>query len=408
MSKSRVDLIDQSVWERGVPHEVFEQLRRTDPVYWHEEPDGPGFWALTRHEDIRAVSNDPSRFSSYEAGVNRLDMEDQATLDVYRTILIAQDPPDHRRSRGIVSTIFTPRAVAGLEAAIRTLARDTVARALEKRQIDFVAEYAAPVPMHTISEMMGVPQELRARLLEVSGGLIDDQDPEVADTPEFRTNARIEVFMIAQQLAEREREAPGDNLTQRLLAAEVDGWKLSEAEFNTFFLFLIVAGNETTRTSMSGGLTTLLEHPEQLALLREDPSLLPGAIEEMIRYWPPIHHFRRTAMCDVEMRGKTIRKGDKVLMWYTAANRDESVFKDPNRFDIRRSPNEHLSFGHGEHFCLGASLARLEMRVMFEELLASTSEIVPLAAPRRLRSNLINGIKEMQVELLPARSAASS
>jgi cholest-4-en-3-one 26-monooxygenase len=182
----------------------------------------------------------------------------------------------------------------------------------------------------------------------------------------------------------------------------MEGRKLTEAEFNTFFMFLIIAGNETTRTAMSGGLATLLEYPEQLAALRKDPSLIPSAVEEMLRFWPPIHHFRRTAMCEVEMRGKRIREGDKVLMWYPSANRDESVFDDPNRFDIRRDPNHHLSFGHGEHFCLGASLARLELRVMFEELLKSTATIAPLAPARRLRSNLINGIKEMRVELRPA------
>jgi cytochrome P450 len=173
-------------------------------------------------------------------------------------------------------------------------------------------------------------------------------------------------------------------------------------DFSLFFMFLIVAGNETTRTAMSGGLLTLLDHPEQLAELRADRSLLPSAIEEMLRYWPPIHHFRRTTTCDVELRGQAIPKGDKVLMWYPAANRDESVFADPDRFDIRRQPNDHLSFGIGEHFCLGASLARLELRVMFEELLDHTSDIIPIAKPRRLRSNLINGIKEMQVELRPA------
>lgn len=401
MSTPSVDLIDQSIWERGVPYAAFEELRRNDPVHWHEEPDGPGFWALTRHEDIRAVSHDPARFSSYEAGVSRLDV-DPGHLEAYRTVVIAQDPPEHRWTRGIVSTIFTPRAISSLETAVRNLARAALRRALEKRQVDFVTEYASPVPMHTISEMMGVPEEHRLRLLELSGGLIDDQDPEVAGTADFRTNAQVEVFLIAQQLAERERTTPGENLTHRLLTAEIDGRSLTEAEFNTFFMFLIIAGNETTRTAMSGGLTTLLDHPEQLAALRDDPSLLPGAVEEMLRYWPPIHHFRRTAMCDVDLRGKTIREGDKVLMWYPSGNRDESVFEDPDRFDIRRDPNDHLSFGHGEHFCLGASLARLEMRVMFEELLGSVAEIVPLAAPRRLRSNLINGIKEMRVELRPA------
>ncbi len=397
-----VDLIDQSVWEKGVPYERFERLRREDPVYWHEESDGPGFWALTLHEDIRNVSKDPARFSSYAAGVSRLDVTDPGMLEGYRMVVIAQDPPEHRMTRGLVSTIFTPRAIAALEAPIRALAQSALARALEKREIDFVADYASPVPMNAISEMMGVPEDKRQRLFELSSGLIDDQDPEVAPTDDFRSNARVEVFMAAQELAERERQRAGDNLTRTLLDAEFDGRKLTDMEFNTFFMFLIIAGNETTRTAMSGGLTTLLEHPDQLEALRKDPTLIEGAVEEMLRYWPPIHHFRRTATCDVEMRGKTIREGDKVLMWYPSANRDESVFDDPNRFDIRRNPNQHLSFGHGEHFCLGASLARLELRVMFEELLAHTTEIVPLAPPRRLRSNLINGIKEMRVELRPA------
>jgi cholest-4-en-3-one 26-monooxygenase len=402
VADSSVDLIDQSIWECGVPYDVFEQLRRRDPVHWHEEPDGPGFWALTMHEDITNVSKDPARFSSHAAGVTRLDVADPAMLGAYRMIVIAQDPPEHRLTRGLVSTIFTPRAISALEGPIRSLARAALDRALEKGEIDFVADYAALVPMHTISEMMGVPEEKRERLAELSSGLIDDQDPEVAPTEDFRSNARVEVFMTAQELAARERETPGDNLTQRLLTAELEGRKLTDMEFNTFFMFLIIAGNETTRTAMSGGLATLLEHPDQLAALRRDPSLIPSAVEEMLRFWPPIHHFRRTAMCDVEMRGKKIREGDKVLMWYPSANRDESVFEDPNRFDIRREPSFHLSFGHGEHFCLGASLARLELRVMWEELLESTAEIVPLAPPRRLRSNLINGIKEMRVELRPA------
>ncbi len=402
MADSSVDLIDQSIWERGVPYEVFERLRRSDPVHWHPEPDGEGFWALTFHEDIRNVSKDPARFSSHAAGVTRLDVSDPGMLEGYRMVVIAQDPPEHRMTRGLVSTIFTPRAISALEAPIRSLARAALDRALEKREIDFVADYAALVPMHTISEMMGVPEEKRERLAELSSALIDDQDPEVAPTDDFRSNARVEVFMTAQELAARERETPGDNLTQRLLTAELEGRKLTDMEFNTFFMFLIIAGNETTRTAMSGGLVTLLEHPDQLAALRRDPSLIPSAVEEMLRYWPPIHHFRRTAMCDVEMRGKKIREGDKVLMWYPSANRDESVFEDPNRFDIRREPNQHLSFGYGEHFCLGASLARLELRVMWEELLARTAEIVPLAPARRLRSNLINGIKEMRVDLRPA------
>lgn len=398
----QVDLLPQSMWEEGVPYALFAELRSRAPVYWHEEPDGPGFWAITRHEDIKQISKEPRRFSSYRAGVSRLDIEDPVALEAYRSIVIAMDPPDHGRFRGLVNTVFTPRAIRDLEAAIRSIARKSILAALEKRRLDFVRDYAAVIPMHVISEMMAVPEEQRLRLAELSAGLIDDQDPEVAPTDDFRDTARFEIFQLSQELAQSPAVKSGDNLTQRLLAAEIDGHRLSEMDFSMFFLFLIVAGNETTRTAMSGGLLTLLDHPEALAAVRADRSLLPSAIEEMLRYWPPIHHFRRTAMCEVELRGQRIREGDKVLMWYPAANRDESVFADPDRFDIRRAPNDHLSFGIGEHFCLGASLARLELKVMFEELLDHTKEISLTAKPRRLRSNLINGIKEMQVELHPA------
>ncbi len=398
----RVDLLPQSIWKEGVPYELFAQLREQAPVYRHDEPDGPGFWAITRHQDIVEISKDPARFSSHEAGVSRLDLADPTELAVYRSIVIAMDPPEHGRMRGLVSSAFTPRAIRELEDAVRAIARRSIRSAVEKREVDFVQEYAAAIPMHVISEMMGVPQEKRLRLAQLSAGLIDDQDPEVAPTDDFREAARLEIFGIAQELAQSATTSGKDNLTKRLLDAEIDGQQLSEMDFSLFFLFLIVAGNETTRTAMSGGLVTLLDHPEQLAALRADRSLLPAAIEEMLRYWPPIHHFRRTAMCDLELRGHAIRKGDKVLMWYPSANRDEAVFAEPNRFDIRRNPNHHLSFGIGEHFCLGASLARLELRVMFEELLDHTSDIRPLAKPRRLRSNLINGIKEMRVELTPS------
>lgn len=401
VDQPQVDLLPQSIWEDGVPYDTLAELRRHAPVYRHEEADGPGFWAITRHEDVKQISKDPGRFSSYQAGVSRLDIDDPTALAAYRSIIIAMDPPEHGQMRGLVSNAFTPKAITGLESSIRSIARKSIQAAVEKGKIDFVQDYAAEIPMHVISEMMAVPEEKRLRLAQLSAGLIDDQDPEVAPTEDFRQTAQFEIFQIAQELAQAGGPSSGVNLTQRLLAAEIDGKKLSEMDFSLFFMFLIVAGNETTRTAMSGGLLTLLDHPDQLAELRADRSLLPSAIEEMLRYWPPIHHFRRTTMCDVELRGQTIPKGDKVLMWYPAANRDELVFADPDRFDIRRDPNDHLSFGIGEHFCLGASLARLELRVMFEELFDHTSDIIPLAKARRLRSNLINGIKEMQVELRP-------
>jgi cholest-4-en-3-one 26-monooxygenase len=397
----QIDILPQSLWEHGVPYDALARLREHAPVYWHAEPDGPGFWAVTRHADVKAISKDPARFSSRQAGVSRRDIEDPTALAMYRSIVIAMDPPEHGRMRGLISKAFTPRAIEGLEPVVRSIARHCVRAAVEKGKVDFIGEYAAAIPMHVISEMMGVPEEKRLRLAQLSAGLIDDQDPEVAPTADFRETAQIEIFQIAQELAQSQSGGSGDNLSRRLLEAEIDGQRLSEMDFSLFFLFLIVAGNETTRTAMSGGLLTLIDHPDQLAALMADRSLLPRAIEEMLRYWPPIHHFRRTAMCDLELRGQVIREGDKVIMWYPAANRDETVFADPDRFDIRRHPNDHLSFGFGEHFCLGASLARLELRVMFEELLAHVRSITPLAPPRRLRSNLINGIKEMRVELQP-------
>ena len=396
-----VDLIDQAVWERGVPYETFARLRAESPVHWHPEPDGQGFWAVTRHADVKAISQNPTDFSSREKGVSRLDPATQDELDQYRAVLIAMDPPEHRDLRGMVNKSFTPAGIAGLEGVVREYTRGVLDVALEKGEIDFVADYAANVPTHTISELMGVPEEDRNRLYELSNGLIDDQDPEVAPTADFRMTASTEAFMIAQRLAESDREAPGHTLTTQLLQADFAGRSLTDLEFNLFFIFLMVAGNETTRTAASGGLITLLEHPEAYAKVAADPSLLPAAIEEMVRYWPPIHHFRRTAMRDLELGGQQIREGDKVLMWYPAANRDEEMFANPNTFDITRDPNEHLSYGVGEHFCLGASLARLELRVMFEELLSRVDKIEMLAPPRRLRSNLINGIKEMRVQLTP-------
>lgn len=397
-----LELLDQDVWERGVPYEAFAWLRRHDPVHWYEEPDGPGHWAITRHAHVKEISNDPARYSSWAGGVDRLDHETPEALEEFRTVLIAMDPPGHRSFRGLVSAVFTPRAITRLEETIRTIAVRHVERALEKGRIDFVTDYAAPVPMHTISDMMGVPPERRGKLIELSGGLVDDQDPEVAPTGNFRIQASAEIYALAQEVAAFERARPSGSLSQLLLSAEMDGRSLTDHEFDLFFLFLIVAGNETTRTSSSGALSLLLEHPEAMEKLRRNPGLLPKAIEETIRCWPPVLHMRRTATCDVELGGRTIRAGDKIVLWYPAANRDELVFPDAERFDIHRTKNEQLSFGFGEHFCLGAHLARLELQVMFEELLTRTKEILPIAPPRRLRSNLIQGVKEFRVELRPA------
>ena len=391
-----IDLTDASVWERGVPHEWLDRLRAESPVHWHDEADGPGFWALTRHEDVRRVSKSPGEFSSYVGGPLRL-TPDPDTLDQLRMVIIGMDPPDHRDFRTIVSRAFTPKMIGRLEESLRTETKRVVDELRGGTRCDFVADVAARIPMWAISELMGVPPEDRHRLYELSHALIDDQDPEIAPTPETAMVATAEIFAYAAEMAARERANPSDSLTSALLEAEVDGRRLDDLEFTLFFIFLIVAGNETTRTASSHGLLSLLDHPESLDRLVRDPGLMPSAVEEILRWEPPIHHFRRTATVDLELGGQPIAKGDKVLMWYAGANRDPDVFPDPHRFLIDRSPNPQLSFGIGQHFCLGANLARLSLRLLFTELLGTIENIQLEAPPRRLHSNLINGIKEMRL-----------
>jgi cholest-4-en-3-one 26-monooxygenase len=391
-----IDLTDASVWEKAAPHEWLDRLRSQDPVHWHEESDGPGFWALTRHDDVRRVSTAPGEFSSWVGGPLRLDPPDDG-LEQLRMVIIGMDPPEHRDFRTIVSKAFTPKMIARLDQSLRAETRRVIGELRDATSCEFVATVAARIPMWSISELMGVPEPDRHRLYELSHSLIDDQDPEVAPTPETSMEASAEIYGYASEMAARERADPSDSLTGILLEAEVDGRKLTDMEFTLFFMFLIVAGNETTRTATSHGLLTLLDHPESLERLVRDPSLMPGAVEEILRWEPPIHHFRRTATTDVRLGDQTIAEGQKVIMWYAGANRDPEVFDHPHSFLIDRSPNQQLSFGVGEHFCLGANLARLSLRVLFTELLATIENIELEAPPRRLHSNLINGIKEMRI-----------
>ena len=392
---AEIDLTDASVWERGAPHDWLDRLRAEDPVHWHEESDGPGFWALTRHADVRQVSASPGEFSSYVGGPLRIAPE--GGLDQVRMIIIGMDPPEHRAFRNIVAKAFTPKMIGRLEESLRAETARVVDELRDGTRCDFVTDVAARIPMWSISELMGVPAADRYRLYELSHALIDDQDPEIAPTPDTSMQASAEVFGYAHEMAAKERAHPSGNLTSVLLEAEIDGRKLTDIEYTLFFLFLIVAGNETTRTASSHGLLALINHPDSLARLSQDPDLIPGAVEEMLRWEPPIHHFRRTATVDVDLGGQQIAKGDKVLMWYAGANRDPAVFEEPHTFRIDRSPNPHQSFGIGEHFCLGANLARLSLRLLFTKLLTTIENIELEAPPRRLHSNLINGIKEMRI-----------
>jgi len=397
-----IDLANPDHFLDGVPHEWFRTLRREAPVAFHEEPEGPGFWCVTRHEDVKQVSRNPRTFSSWQGGTNIQDLPEE-DLNAVRAIMLNMDPPQHVKFRRIVQRLFTPRAVEAMRPAVRERARAIVDRIAAKGECEFVRDVAAPLPLDVICEMMGVPEADRSGLFELSNRLIGFDDPEYQTSPEDAKIASAEMFTYALHRAAKVKASPepGDDLVARLLRGNVDGESLSELEFSSFFMVLAIAGNETTRTVTSWGMHALMEHPDQRERLLRDPSLLPAAVEEILRFCPAVHHFRRTATADTEVGGQRIPRGAKVVLWYPSANRDEAVFDDPDRFDVGRTPNPHLSFGIGEHFCLGAHLARMELQEIFRELLRRLPDMEPVAPPRRLRSNFVNGCKEMQVRYTP-------
>ncbi len=409
MTRISVDLASPDTYARAVPHASFAILRHEDPVSWQtsRDPKLPGFWAITKYDDVKFISRNPEIFSSARGGVN-LYSPDEATLSQLRRIMLYMDPPEHRRFRNLVNQFFTPRPVAKLVPRVEKLAREIVDGVAERGECEFVNEVSALMPMAVMCELMGVPESDRQHIFELTNRMIGVDDPEFSTSEEDAMRANVEMFMYAQQLAERVQKQPGDNLATLLLQAEVDGQKLSPLDFNSFFLLLAVAGNETTRTVTTHGMRHLIDHPDQMRALQQDPELLDSAIEEMLRFEPPVLHFRRTATRDVELRGRKLREGDPVVMWYPSVNRDEDVFANPDRFDIRRHPNHHLSFGIGEHFCLGAHLARMELRIIFREVLARLDDMELAGPVRRLRSNFINGVKEMRVRFTPESRRAAA
>ncbi|HMJ09956.1 MAG TPA: cytochrome P450, partial [Polyangiaceae bacterium] len=324
-------------------------------------------------------------------------------LSTIQLLMVNMDPPQHGKFRRLVSRGFTPRMTARLEPFIREAAIRIIETAGETGECDFVRQCAGELPLIVIADLMGIPQSDRHKVFDWSNRLIGFDDPEFQTSLEDGTLAATEMWGYANELAVERQRSPGEDLVSLLVKSEVEGDVLTEMEFDAFFLMMAVAGNETTRNAISGGLLTLLEHPDQKQRLIDDPALLPSAIEELLRWVTPVMHFRRTAMRDVELRGQTIRDGDKVVMFYPSANRDEEVFPNGDVFDVARTPNDHLSFGIGEHFCLGASLARLELRIFFEELLKRHPGVELNGEVRRLRSNFINGYKTVPVRF-PARA----
>jgi cholest-4-en-3-one 26-monooxygenase len=392
--------------ESGVPHDQLRRLRNEEPVFRHNDPQLPeGYWAITRHADVVFVSRNPELFSSHEKTA-MLDEYAQDQIDQQRLFMLNQDPPDHTRMRQLVNRGFTPRMIARLEERIQETCDDIVGQAVDKGEGDFVTLCAAELPLIVIAELMGVPIEDRHKVFDWSNRMVGGNDPEYGVTEEQRFNAAQEMWAYANELAKDKRAQVQDDIVSKLISPDEAGNVLSELEFDLFFMLLAVAGNETTRNAISGGMYAFTQNPEQWYRLKADPSLIPSAADEVVRYVSPVNLFRRTPMQDVEIGGVPIKKGEKVVIYYSSANRDESVFDDPDVFDIGREPNPHVGFGGGgPHFCLGRHLAKLEIECLFRSLIQQTERVELVAEPRRLRSNFINGIKEMTVRFVPAESA---
>lgn len=398
---AEINLVDPDVYQRGgPPHQAFRWLREHDPVFWHAnggEPGWPGFWAVTGHAEISYLSRHPELFSS----ARRLCLFGEIPaehMELQRLMMLNMDPPQHTRQRAFVNRGFTPRMIGRLEDHIREICHGLLDEVREDGGADFVTDVAAPLPLWVICELVGAPVADRGRIFELSNVLIGSTDPEFQLGPGAQHEAAAEIYAYGQALAERRRDAPADDIVTQLLRPDEHGEALTTAEFDLFFLLLTVAGNETTRNAAAGGMLALLRDRDQWQRLKDDPSLIPAAAEEIVRWVSPVNLFRRTATCDTELGGRAIREGDKVVMFYASANRDAAAFARPDEFDAGRTPNPHVGFGGGgPHFCLGRHLAALELRVLLEALTERMPDIRLAGEPVRLRSNFINGIKHMPV-----------
>jgi cytochrome P450 len=409
------DVFDPRVFARGVPHDALRLLRDTDPVAWQDEhevgiwPAGPGFWAVTRYDDVRHVLRSPQDFSS-ALGATQIRDPDAADLPFLRRMVLNMDPPEQIRLRTLVTGAFTRRRLERFAATVRERAATLLRSASAGGSFDLPRDVTDDLPLQNLSDLLGVPAADRPLLLAWTNRVIGYQDPEhaveVRDADGRPVNPRspamlADMFAFADDLGRRKRREPADDVMTALVQAEVDGEALTDAELQMFFFLLVIAGNDTVRSALPGGVLTLLQNPAAHQRLRADPSLLPSAVEEMLRVHPPVLTFRRTAARDVEMGGRAIRAGDKVVVYHVSANHDERRFPDPFRVDIERTPNEHLAFGQGPHLCLGAAFARLQMRAFFTEFLAHPPVELD-GEPRRLTSNFINGVTSLPLRRVAA------
>jgi cytochrome P450 len=405
-----IDLVNPDNYVERVPFEWFDHLRADHPVIWHPEPEpNHGFWAVTRYDDLTAVHMDWETYSS-EVGAVGLEELDAEQREIRRSML-ETDPPRHTELRKICSKRFSARGVGKYEDWIRDVARSVLDRALAKGEFDFVSEISRELPIRFLCSIFTVPQEDAPQLIEWGDQMIANQDPDLSaavvdkvDTEEyrllpFRSPTALKVFAYADRQRDRRLAEPDDDVIQALTLAQSEG-VLNEREFHNYFALLMIAGNETTRHTISHGMLALMERPDQLELLREEPERITTATEEILRWATPVFHFRRTATRDTELRGQEIRAGDKVVTWYISANYDPEVFPDPSTFDVTRTPNDHVTFGPGgPHFCLGAHLARLETKILFQELIPRLGSIELIGPVERIRSNFVNGIKRMPVRV---------
>lgn len=396
----RIDVYDPDAYTRGIPHEQFRWLRENAPVHWHEHPDGGGYWTVSRHADVVAVSRDFETYSS-ERGFVMVDDLSPEILNMARGQLLGMDPPRHATPRRAVISRFTSSRLKQLEPQVRRIARDIMERAANDAEVNFIESFAGDLPTAVIGSLMEIPVEMWPRIRRWSDLQTTASDPDLGGTPEEVNQASVEMGAYGLQLAVERKERGGDDLISLLINQKVDGELVSETGFAYLFVQIAVAGNETTRGLIGSGMYELLRRPELYRLLEREPDRLPLAVEEMLRWTCPLHYFRRTATRDVELGGQRIREGDRVVMLYSSANFDEDVFDQPMNFDIARDPNPHLAFGHGIHLCLGANLARLEARVFFEEFFRRFRGLELTGEPVYIRSNIVHGFKRMPVRLLP-------
>jgi len=408
-----LDIISNDTYaHNGYPHAEWARLRREDPIHWNERNIKNPFWAVTKHADIVWISKQPERFQNGPrlAAFPEFVPPDQEEALVRH--LLNMDPPDHARFRRLASHRFTPRGLERMRRDIELITTDLVDAMMGDggvREGDFVELLSAPLPLQVLAELLGVPREMWPTMFDWTNRVIGSADPEYQQEGQdaFATAqaARLQLFAYFAEMARKRRAEPTDDIVSVIANAEIEGSSLPERELLSYYFLLVVAGNETTRNAMTGGLLALLENPDQWQRLRRDPSLVDSAVEEIVRWTTPVIQFCRTPVEDVEIRGKKIRAGDNLCLFYPSANRDEEVFDDPFAFRIDRRPNRHIAFGIGEHFCLGANLARLELRVMFRHLVARLAECELTGRPERLRSSFVGGIKRMPIRyrLAPAR-----